>query len=40
MAQIRRENQSQYRINLYDAQGHDPLWANTADWEDDLLGRH
>jgi hypothetical protein len=40
MVQIRQENQAQYRINLYDAQGHDPLWSNTADWEDDLLGRH
>ncbi|MCU0593493.1 MAG: hypothetical protein MUC57_18730 [Desulfobacterales bacterium] len=40
MLQIRQENQAQYRINLYDAQGHDPLWSNTADWEDDLLGRH
>ena len=40
MAQIRQENQAQYRINLYDAQDNDPLWANTADWEDDLLGRH
>jgi hypothetical protein len=40
MLQIRRENQAQYRIILYDAQGHDPLWSNTADWEDDLLGRH
>jgi hypothetical protein len=38
--QIQRENQAQYRINLYDAQGHDPLWGNPADWEDDLLGRH
>jgi hypothetical protein len=40
MLRIQRENQAQYRINLYDAQGHDPLWGNTADWEDDLLGRH
>jgi len=40
MLQIKQENQEQYRINLYDAQGNDPLWGNTADWEDDLLGRH
>jgi hypothetical protein len=40
MVRIQQENQSQHRINLYDAQGHDPLWGNTADWEDDLLGRH
>jgi hypothetical protein len=40
MLQIRQENQAQYRINLYDAQDNDPLWGNTADWEDDLLGRH
>lgn len=40
MLQIQQENQAQYRINLYDAQDNDPLWGNTADWEDDLLGRH
>jgi hypothetical protein len=40
MVEIQQENQAQYRINLYDAQGHDPLWGNPADWEDDLLGRH
>jgi hypothetical protein len=40
MLQIRQENQAQYRINLYDAQGNDPLWGNTTDGEDDLLGRH
>jgi hypothetical protein len=40
MIQIRQEEQAQYRINLYDAQDNDPLWGNTADWEDDLLGRH
>jgi hypothetical protein len=40
MVQIQQENKAQYRINLYDAQGHDPLWSNNADWEDDLLGRH
>jgi hypothetical protein len=40
VVRLREENLAQYRINLYYAQGHDPLWANTADWEDDLLGRH
>jgi hypothetical protein len=30
MLKIRQENQAQYRINLYDAQDHDPLWSNTA----------
>jgi hypothetical protein len=40
MIRIQQENQAQYRINLYDAQDNDPLWGNTADWEDDLLGRH
>lgn len=40
MVQIQRENMAQYRIDLYDAQDHDPLWGNPADWEDDLLGRH
>jgi len=40
MVLIQQENQAQYHINLYDAQGHDPLWGNPADWEDDLLGRH
>lgn len=39
MILVQQENRAQYRINLYDAQGHDPLWSNTADWEDDLLGR-
>lgn len=38
MVQIQQENRSQYRINLYDAQGNDPLWGNPADWEDALLG--
>jgi hypothetical protein len=38
MVQIQQENQSQHRINLYDAQGNDPLWGNGADWEDALLG--
>jgi hypothetical protein len=38
MEQIQRENQAQHRINLYDAQNNDPLWGNSADWEDDLLG--
>jgi hypothetical protein len=36
--QIQMENRAQYRVNLYEAQNHDPLWSNTADWEDDLLG--
>lgn len=39
MVRIQQENQAQYRINLYDAQDNDPLWGDTADWEDDLLGR-
>ena len=38
LVQIRQENQSQYRINLYDAQNNDPLWSGGADWEDELLG--
>jgi len=38
LVQIRQENQSQYRINLYDAQNNDPLFVS-ADWEDELLGR-
>jgi hypothetical protein len=25
------------RIDLYDAQNDDPLWGNSADWEDALL---
>jgi hypothetical protein len=37
MVQIRQENQSQYRINLYDAQNNDPLIVGD-DWEDQLLG--
>ncbi len=38
MIRIQRENQSQHRIDLYDAQNNDPLWGNSADWEDALLG--
>lgn len=38
MVQIQQENQSQRHINLYDAQNNDPLWGNSADWEDALLG--
>jgi hypothetical protein len=38
MVQIQQENQAQYRINLYDAQNNDPLWGNSADWEDAILG--
>ena len=38
MVQIQQQDQSQHRINLYDAQGDDPLWGNGADWEDALLG--
>jgi hypothetical protein len=38
MVRIQQENQSQYRIDLYDAQNDDPLWGNPADWEDALLG--
>ena len=38
LVQIQQENQSQHRINLYDAQGNDPLWGDGADWEDALLG--
>jgi hypothetical protein len=38
MVELQRENRSQYRINLYDAQNNDPLWGNPADWEDALLG--
>lgn len=38
MIRIQRENQSQHRIDLYDAQNDDPLWGNSADWEDALLG--
>jgi hypothetical protein len=37
LVQIRQEKQSQYRINLYDAQNNDPLFVN-PDWEDALLG--
>jgi len=37
MIQIRQENQSQRRINFYDAQNNDPLWLN-EDWEDASLG--
>jgi hypothetical protein len=37
LVQIRQENQSQYRINLYDAQNNDPLILS-GDWEDALLG--
>jgi hypothetical protein len=36
--QLQMENQAQYRVNLYEAQNHDPLWGNSADWEDALLG--
>jgi hypothetical protein len=38
MVRIQRESQSQHRIDLYDAQNNDPLWGNSADWEDALLG--
>jgi hypothetical protein len=38
MVEIQKENKSQRRINLYDAQNNDPLWGNGADWEDALLG--
>lgn len=38
MVELQQENQAQYRINLYDAQNNDPLWGNSADWEDALLG--
>jgi hypothetical protein len=37
LVQIRQEKQSQYRINLYDAQNNDPLLVSD-DWEDALLG--
>lgn len=37
LVQIRQENQSMYRINLYDAQHNDPLFVSD-DWEDALLG--
>lgn len=39
VVQIQQESQSQRRINWYDAQDHDPFRAS-ADWEDELLGRH
>ena len=39
MVQIQKENQSQRRINWYDAQHNDPL-ALGNDWEDELLGPH
>ena len=38
MVQIQQEKRSQRYINLYDAQNNDPLWGNSADWEDALLG--
>jgi hypothetical protein len=38
LVQLRHENRSQMRIDLYDAQDNDPLWGNGADWEDALLG--
>jgi hypothetical protein len=37
LIQLRQENRSQMRIDLYDAQNDDPLWGNSADWEDALL---
>jgi hypothetical protein len=36
--ELNKEARAQQRLNWYDAQDNDPLWGNSADWEDALLG--
>jgi hypothetical protein len=36
---LQRESRQGQRIEWYDAQDNDPLWGNSLDWEDALLGR-
>ena len=36
--ELNKEARAQQRLYWYDAQDNDPLWGNSADWEDALLG--